>query len=388
MIDKKEIYDYLRNRQKAAEIEAKVNGINLWVLIGAIAIVAWQLIPSAQTNIWSHQEIILRVLLLAEAIYLISFCMSPTSGISEEVRYSSQDWPETESALLGMAAGTVLLLPPALSLLVVGKSFSAFPAGLFGLAFVIIGTFSITKQLIGDRTEAIRLPKLQFRPTKRSNIIATVIFGLLFAISIVEQSMSIWEKTGAVSGETLKSLALIAALYLLVLISLQRLMRSHSLLWTYELETDLLLDAITPQIALRRIEHRALGPRLRDVMDTFFDDLDNKFGEWDALSIDCRAKLAEVPNIPAQYITERETRIANAIEAPSRRVEAILRECSELSEYLKKLHEQQRGRKQPAVIALLPSLIGRHKEYEGRAKKAKAELETMRRTASSGRAED
>ena len=32
MADKKEIFDYLRNRQKAAEIEAKVNGVNLWVL--------------------------------------------------------------------------------------------------------------------------------------------------------------------------------------------------------------------------------------------------------------------------------------------------------------------------------------------------------------------
>lgn len=43
MADRKELLDYLRNQQKAAEIDSKVNGVNIWVLIGAIGVVGWQL---------------------------------------------------------------------------------------------------------------------------------------------------------------------------------------------------------------------------------------------------------------------------------------------------------------------------------------------------------
>lgn len=383
MAEKKEILDYLRNRQKAAEIEAKVNGINLWVLLGAIAIVSWQLIPSVQTDILNHQELVLRTLLVAEAIYLSSLCLSPTTAISEEVRYRSQSSLETGSALLGIVIGIIFLLPPALYLLIVGRSFSVLPAGLFGLAFIIFGTFSIVKQTISGRTEVARLPKPEFNPTRRSDIIGTLIVGLLFMLSIVEQSFAISRQITSISSEVLKSLALIAALYLLVLTALQRLLRSSSLLWTYELETDLLLDAISPQIALRRIEHRSLGPKLRDVMDTFFDDLDKIFIELEALSTDCSAKLKEVPGIPSQYTAERTARIADAIKEPRLRIEEILNECRELSNYLDKLEKLQPGRKRSAVIALLPSLRNRHKQYKGRADKAKSELEAMTRVADS-----
>lgn len=383
MADKKEILDYLRNRQKAAEIEAKVNGINLWVLLGAIAIVSWQLILSVHTEIFNSQEWILRTLLVVEAIYLGILGLLPAAAIHEEVRYRSQSSPESALALLQIVMGIIFLLPPVLYLLVVGKSLSVFPAGLVGVVLIIFGTSSIVKQVIGSSTEAARLPKPEFNPTRRSAIIGNLVFELMFALTIVEQFFAISRQITSLDSEVLKSLALIAALYLLVITALQRLVRSNGLLWTYELETDLLLDAISPQIALRRIEHRSLGPKLRDVMDNFFDDMDNIFIELEALSADCSAKLKEVPEIPSQYTSERSARIADAIKSPSLRIEEILNECRELSSYLDKLDQLQPGRKRLAIVALLPSLRNRHKVYKERADKAKSELKEMTRSANS-----
>ncbi|WP_372716872.1 hypothetical protein [Immundisolibacter sp.] len=383
MADKREILNYLRNRQKAAEIEAKVNGINLWVLLGAIAFVIWQLIPSLQTDIGAHKDLILRVLLCTEAIYLTSLFMSPTTGISEEVRFTSQPSHDTGSALLRIVTGAFLLFPPALFSLVIGKSFSALLTGLFGLAFLGFGIFSIAKQLANNEPEVARLPKPHFNPTRRSDVIVTIVTGLLFLLAITEQLSAISMQIGSADTNILKALALIASLYILVLISIRRLLRNQSLLWTYELETDLLLESISPEIALRRIEHRALGPRLRDVMDRYFDDLDKIFSELDVLTTECKAKLAEIPDIPSRYAAERAARIDTAISGPKSRIDAILQECRELSKYLDKLDDQQPGRRRPAVIALLPSLRNRHKDYEERAKKARSELEAMTRVASS-----
>jgi hypothetical protein len=60
MADKKEVLDYLRNQQKAAEIEAKMNGVNIWVLLGAIAVVAWQLTAGSVARLWNEPELVLR----------------------------------------------------------------------------------------------------------------------------------------------------------------------------------------------------------------------------------------------------------------------------------------------------------------------------------------
>ena len=390
MTEKKEIYDYLRNKQKSAEIEAKINGINLWVLFGAFAVVAWQLISIAPTNIWIHREIIIRALLLIEVIYLLGFFMAPASETGEEVRFISLDWVMAGSSSLLITNGITLIIPPALSLVFVSKNVSIFPIGLIGLislvglVFIIVGAISIRKQMASETTENPRLPEPRFRATKRWNTIFSLACVILFFWNIFEQSTAIWVHLELLSIDTIRSIALIATLYLLSLISLQQLLRNHSLQWTYELETDLLLESITPQIALRRIEHRALGPRLCDVMDTFFDDLDKQFSELDTLGIDCQRNLAEVSSIPIQYKAEREDRIANAMSPSEICINIILKKCDDLSDYLKKVEKQQRSSKRLAFISLLSTLFVRQKEYEVRARRAAAELKDMRTNANSG----
>jgi hypothetical protein len=109
MADKKEIFDYLRNRQKAAEIEAKVNGVNLWVLLGAIAVVTWQLIGSVGTGMWDRPELILRMLLCAEALYMLTWLAWSVRRGREEVRYSVWTPTEIRSPLLALLIGTLLL---------------------------------------------------------------------------------------------------------------------------------------------------------------------------------------------------------------------------------------------------------------------------------------
>lgn len=273
MAEKKEIFDYLRNRQKAAEIEAKVNGINLWVLAGAISIIAWQLLGSLEQTFWSQPEAILRTLLCTEGLYILSSWGS-VHRRQQEVRYSQTKLADIESPFLVLLHGTSLLLPPLLSLIYVGKTLGSIILGLFGLVIVITSIMAIGSRLFYLRAKTEKFPKPDFEPTTRGEMIFVILSGVAFSMAVLEQIKFGWEHRGIMSVTFAKQLALLAALYLLALLIVIRKLRSNRIAWTYELETELLLGSITAEVAARRIEHRALGPRLQDVMDRFFDDLD------------------------------------------------------------------------------------------------------------------
>lgn len=73
--EKKEVLEYLRNQQKAAEIDAKVNGINSWVLLGAMALIAWNLLGTAELLVWSDHELLARLLVAVQgALFLVRTC--------------------------------------------------------------------------------------------------------------------------------------------------------------------------------------------------------------------------------------------------------------------------------------------------------------------------
>ena len=135
MTDKKEVLDYLRNKQKAQEIDAKVNGINLWVLLGALALVVWQIIASLNAPIWPQKDLILRVLLVTEAVYLVTWVSQKSQGITDDIRYSSDSG---ESSFEGLFLAVLLLMPPGLFVALVDRRWSAMAILVIGLLFTSI----------------------------------------------------------------------------------------------------------------------------------------------------------------------------------------------------------------------------------------------------------
>lgn len=262
MSEKKEVFDYLRNKQKAAEIEAKVNGINLWVLLGAVGFVSWQLVGSVNSDIWGHHETLLQVLMFAQAIYLFNWASRPTGGIRDDVRYSSVRLSEISAPFLRAIEGLLLLVPPALFFLTIEKTLAAGFLTLFGLLSVITSIVAIGSQFGSEKVEAERFPKPSFGITRKAHITTGIVFIGCFLLVAADQVVALLAQVNLNSAESIRSLGLMATLYLLILVALQRTAQNHGLHWTYELETDLLLGSVSPDAALRRIEHLELSGRV------------------------------------------------------------------------------------------------------------------------------
>lgn len=368
--DKKEILDYLRNRQKAAEIEAKVNGINLWVLLGAIGVITWTLLSYLHVDLWSHQEFGVYVLLCSEALYLFSWLCSPTTGIREELRYQHLRADDVESPLLVLMEGLWLLVPPALHIAITGKNFGAAFMGLFGAGIVLMSVSAIVLRVIGRRSETERFPKPRFAMSPKSDVTSDVVIGGGFLI-VSGVQVSGMLSTASVPVDAVKVLALLVALYLLVLVAIRRRRESHAIHWTYELETDILVDAVSPDVALRRIEHRALGSRLQDVMNKFFDELDRKLEAFDVALAKSVASLDGINTIPSEYPVERRARVDAATLQAKSLLDQMSLDIQEFSKYLETLDEKKSDAR---IATAMESLASRKKLYRDKVDSAKRGL--------------
>ena len=377
MPEKRDVLDYLRNQQKAAEIEAKVNGINLWVLLGAMAVVGWQLMSSFGGDLWQKHELVLRTLLAAEALFLLSWLAKNSGSVGEEIRYSRSGMDEMESPFLVLLQGLLLLIPPLMFIVVVGKTFGSIALCLMGVAFVGFSARSILRSAFSVPVKQEKFPKPDFGLTKRADVIGDLVFGAIFVVSIVEQGAFLQSAMSGLSADDAKQLVLMGALYLLVGFAVRRKLHSDSTAWTYELETEVVLEAVTPDVAIRRIEHRRLGPRLQDVMDRFFDDLDRRFAVLDTRVEDCRQKLLAAKEVPDQYPAERAARVKEATDSVSSDIESLVSDCGEFRTYLSRLEEKRKGGRMAVLAPVLTSLKSRHESYDERARSAKLEMRRM-----------
>lgn len=379
--EKKEILDYLRNRQKAAEIEAKVNGINLWVLLGAIGVIGWTLLSYLHVDLWSHREFGVYVLLCGEALYLFSWLCSPTKGIREELRYQHWRADDVESPFLVLMEGLWLLVPPALHIAVTGKNFVAAFMGLFGAGIVVMSIIAIVMRVIGKRSDTERFPKPSFALSPKSDVTGDVVIAAGF-ILVSGVQISGMLSTASVPVDAVKVLALLVALYLLVLVAIRRRRGSHSIQWTYELETDILVDAVSPDVALRRIEHRALGSRLQDVMNKFFDELDRKLETFDVALKKSVASLDGIDAIPTEYHVERRARVDTATLEAKSLLDQMLLDIREFSKYLETLGEKKSDAR---VATAMESLASRKEIYRDKVDSAKRDLSALVQGALSSR---
>ncbi|MDP3797647.1 MAG: hypothetical protein Q8R06_10935 [Polaromonas sp.] len=373
MTDKKEVLDYLRNKQKAQEIDAKVNGINLWVLLGALALVVWQIIASLNAPIWPQKDLILRVLLVTEAVYLVTWVSQKSQGITDDIRYSSDSG---ESSFEGLFLAVLLLMPPGLFVTLVDRRWSAMAILVIGLLFTSIALSLMASGFIKGSGKK-KFPEPSFGLTKKANARAEwIVIAVLVAVT-VDQAWLLWLDLSSASVDSVKLLTLLAAAFLLLLIAVRRRLRTDAVLWTYEMETELVLGVISAKVALSRIENRALGPRVKDVMDEFIEDIEKRFSELSSMIAKCSEDLAAAHEVPAKYQVERSSRIAGAAGAPRAHIEKLFLDIAEFDEYLKKLASPNRTRRRPELLGLLESLGLKQKDYETRAAREKKALESL-----------
>jgi len=376
MADKKEILDYLRNKQKAAEIESKVNGINLWVLLGAIALVLWSLLDSFGGEGRLDWEISLRALVCAGCLYFLGFAISGSVAARDEIRFYRSGLMRVEAAIIFVVIGLLLFAPPALALHHFGADGSTVMMLVFGLTFAFIGVEGLFNALKPHSRQQEKFPRPTFDSSVRSRNATNVIMAAVFCAALCYQLFVVREKISALMPGQIKTVLLLVTLYLLVLIALDRKKKISDIDWTYEMETDLVLGFVTPAQALRRIEHRALGPRLQEVMDNFFDELDKGFSSFHAALQACSEQLALAQDIPEDYKVERASRIKSASQEPSQIIEKIDSDVKEFSAYLEKLKEKKISSERPEGAFLLQGLTERNKKYRALVTEARRNLDS------------
>ena len=377
MGDRKEVLDYLRNQQKATEIEAKINGVNIWVLLGAMAVVSWQLTASSASRLWSDYELVLRTLVASSSLYLLSWLARGSSAERDELRYSRTNFVDIDSPLFVLIRGLLILLPPVGLVVIAGMSVGTISPILFGAIFVGMSIESILKPLYPASPSKEKFPKPDFGQTKRTDIIVSLLLAALTVVAIVEQFIHVRDIQGGVSLEDVRQMGLLAALYLLVLIAVDRKVKNDSIAWTYEIETDLVLGAISPEVAIRRIENRRLGPTLQDIVDRFFDDLDRRFSALETMLEECAEKVQAANQVPEQYPAERAARVQEASAKVTDQIDGLIADCEEFKSYLKRLEQKPSAGNRAVLTPILASLKARHESYDDRAQTAKLKLRRL-----------
>lgn len=360
MSEKKEVLDYLRNLQKSAEIEAKVNGINIWVLLGAISIVSWQFLNLFDAQLFEQKEVCVRIVLIAEALYLFSWSCLPTKGVRNDLRYSRINDEDIESPVLWLVEGCLILTPVVLIFIISGFEFSVLLIGFFGVMITIVGIKAIFARVRNSQESNRNFPEPTFGITVKFDSISDLVFCGIFLFVAIAQMDAVIQAT-PIEMAHVRAFLLLAAFYLLCMVAIRRRRNSHGIQWTYELETDVLVGSVSPEMAIRRIENRSLGPKFEDVINKFFDEFSKKLGSFGPVFEKFEDDVKKIFEIPIQFSAERESRMAVAKKDCERILEELKNYLEDFSKYLEKLNKKNSD---PRVSAVLQSMYAKRNSYQ------------------------
>lgn len=372
MAEKKEIIDFLRNLQKATEIKSKANGINLWVLFGAISVIFWTLLDRVDSHLLVKKEIFIRTLIFGQALYLFFIFSAHRNDRRDELRYSSY-FDDMEYPVMTAVSAAWLALPSVLFIFYVGNSAAAYFLGGIWLLMFVAAIWTVVFRLFLAGRKKRRFPNPNFAATARFYETMPLVLSAIFFLITISEFFSIIESP-TIDGDTIKIATLLTAFYLLLILLIEKHRETEGLKWTYALEADILLDLVTPEVALRKIEHRSLGPRLEEVMNIFFDDLDKKIIGLEDCIVVSREKLEAVKNIPIDYKAERKTRTQEAVREPLDRLDSLMKEMESFLEYVRKLKNRSIDKR---ILVAVDNLISRGESYTSRIKSVVSNFQEM-----------
>lgn len=356
-VSRKDVIDYLRNQQKAEEIRAKLTGINVWVLWGALAIVLWQLLNGALPERWNDALAIYLHLTIASQLAISFIAPAINKQSSSELRYQSRYiFSDSEAPILFVAQLLWMLVPSAAYWTLFGWSVGS---ALIGGSLLVVLFGGAVTELMGRHG---RFPAPTFERPPNEWRVMYPIFLLAVLVVLVYEVKDLLRLMPTFNVELMKSL--LAALSAYWLLSL--LLKQHHLhfrdAWTYRLERDLLLNLISVDDALRGIENRTLGARVSDVMADFWRDLENRQKILKERISTLREVAREIGEIPKDYKDEIRAR-AQAVSAPANEaVSALFDAHEEFIEYARKVKNSMYFNRNPKILVTIKSLLDQHEK--------------------------
>ena len=370
---RKEIFDYLRNQQKQAEIESKVDGINIWVILGAISIVAWKLVSNDFRNILMDPATCTRFLLCAEFFYILINLSQYRDEETNVPRFVTLPRSGSQSPTLNLLDSILVLVPGILGLVYLSDAVAPFVIFAFGLILSVISGALVFVQFARKHEEIEIFPRPRFADGARGSLILIFSLSAAFLYSLIEQIFAILQSIKATPVAQMQALLLVAVLYVLIQILIKRKQMGRSIDWTYSAERDLLLQTITEQAVLRRIENRSLGTSLRGVMDRFFEEFDASFSKLNLSIKTARAALIEPESAS---LTDAASQFWCGEIASLKTQTNLLKVLSERFEtYLKEIGRGQIENPKIEVKRMLPGLEASQRELASKVAVAHSEIE-------------
>lgn len=368
---RKEIFDHLRNLQKAEEISAKRSGINIWVLWGALWFVAWQLFDNAKLiGVPAFIEISLCLILISQAFQIL---IQPTdkNHIGEEPRFLNFNilsLSETPSALVISILWS--MAPAATYWVMFGFSFiSILIGGLTGIVFYIFSREAFKKKS--------RFPKPTFKSSSPKTLF---ILSIIVVAACIIEILHVAKLLPTIETGAGRLSILVAATYWLISLLLEAQQKNYTDAWTYRTERELLLGIITTEDALRRIEQRYLGARLSAVMDDYWRDISNQFEIANKLLQTFKVESTEIQKIPNEYTEERKVRTLKSANPLRDTLKKLLADLQEFSQYTDEMLASQKLTPNKNVIEAIGNAIRQNKQAMSKLNDLTSEYELERKT--------
>lgn len=365
---RKEIFEYLRNVQKETEIRARLSGINIWILYGAMGFIVWSLLdqsakPPSDTVV--HLAVFACQLAF---MYLFLLALSSTRDDETEVRFRPA-WMASQTNLskLWCAKFGWLAIPYVVSAWLYGLTLST-------ASVSVMMVLSIVFELYGNTaSEAASM----LSPSKEERIYPAVLYGIIGVAVLYENRETIW-LLYELNRSDVKTLILLIVLYFLFGLLITRSIANVADAWTYALEKKLLLGLCTNAEALATIESNSIGARLLKVIETRRRNVSSSEQAIGVAMSQVDQRMGEIEKISPDYRHERMaqyTAVAAPVGQEIGRFENAISALQQFNDNLAARNKQLQDKRIEGLIEDLATEIQGHKSQVSKLRRVMVEYE-------------
>lgn len=326
-ISRKEIFDYLRNVQKETEVKARLSGINVWVLYGAIGFLLWKLLSINSYPLYLLHWITFccEVLSVGAVILIILSVGSDESDIrfrpaGVNSRNNLSKYWCMRFAWFGA--------PFIFSAIAMGVTVSA--------AVMIVITFVLIFIELFVKIDNEDVNMLTHR-TLKERLIGVIVYTAIMAFTILENFRSLSGTARSLVTSDLKVIILSVSIYFLIILLIKRGLTDNSDAWSYDLEKKLLLGLCSNSEALWVIESQQLGSRLVKVVEKKRADVSSSLEQLSSLLEGANHKINEIAKISIEYAHERKAQYDEVSGPFKEAIDKSEQSIKRLSDFAKKL---------------------------------------------------
>ena len=340
-ITRKEIFEYLRNVQKATEVRSRLSGINIWVLLGAISFIAWSLLD--ENNPAFSESCVLFSLAICQILVLALMLVSvfQISSRSSDIRFLPE-WVTGKSSLSKFWCAQFFWYATPFFVLGIYHRFS-----FMTVVIPILMLLAAYKELFSEEDDL----RMSLRGPKKEWFLE-VLFFLILLVLVIWESRKFTDIYLELTRGEFRQCVLAVVLYFLVILLISRALQNNLDLWTYQLERKLILGTCQNHEALKIIESHSIGARVQEVIDNRRQEILKLESSISELIKQAEEKFRDIEKISDQYIHERREQLGELTKPIKAELDALNKAVKEFDAFRIKLSSRARLVRDPQIEKL------------------------------------